>query len=53
MVIVDPGIGFSKTVEGNLEVLRDAADVVAHVNVKGGSTLFLFVMALLIATYFL
>lgn len=34
MVIVDPGIGFSKTVEGNLEVLRDAADVVAHVEGK-------------------
>jgi dihydroneopterin aldolase/2-amino-4-hydroxy-6-hydroxymethyldihydropteridine diphosphokinase/dihydropteroate synthase len=34
MVIVDPGIGFSKTLEGNLEVLRDAADVVA--NMAGG-----------------
>ena len=42
MVIVDPGIGFSKTVEGNLEVLRDAAEVVGHVNVKGRSILFLF-----------
>ncbi|KAI0943053.1 hypothetical protein AcW1_002782 [Taiwanofungus camphoratus] len=29
-VIVDPGIGFSKTVEGNLELLRDAAAVVAE-----------------------
>ncbi|KAI0643785.1 Dihydropteroate synthase [Trametes meyenii] len=28
LVIVDPGLGFSKTVEGNLEVLRDAASVV-------------------------
>lgn len=25
LVIVDPGVGFSKTVEGNLEVLRDTA----------------------------
>ena len=28
-VIVDPGVGFSKTVEGNLEVLRGAARIVA------------------------
>ncbi|KAK0489160.1 Dihydropteroate synthase [Armillaria novae-zelandiae] len=27
LVIVDPGIGFSKTVEGNLEVLRDSSSV--------------------------
>ncbi|KAA1471926.1 Dihydropteroate synthase, partial [Dentipellis sp. KUC8613] len=27
LVIVDPGIGFSKTVEGNLEVLRSAARI--------------------------
>ncbi|RDB21738.1 Folic acid synthesis protein fol1 [Hypsizygus marmoreus] len=31
MVIVDPGIGFSKTLEGNLEVLRGASRVVADV----------------------
>ncbi|KAI0664079.1 Dihydropteroate synthase [Cubamyces menziesii] len=30
LVIVDPGLGFSKTVEGNLEVLRDAASVVSE-----------------------
>ncbi|KNZ79145.1 Folic acid synthesis protein fol1 [Termitomyces sp. J132] len=35
MVIVDPGIGFSKTVEGNLEVLRDGASIVADVQVDG------------------
>ncbi|CAA7268798.1 unnamed protein product [Cyclocybe aegerita] len=29
-VIVDPGIGFSKTLEGNLEVLRSAKDIVAN-----------------------
>ncbi|EMD36886.1 hypothetical protein CERSUDRAFT_114805 [Gelatoporia subvermispora B] len=29
LVIVDPGIGFSKTVDGNLEVLRNAAAVTA------------------------
>ncbi|KAF9011821.1 Dihydropteroate synthase-like protein [Cyathus striatus] len=31
MVIVDPGIGFSKTLEGNLELLREAALVTADV----------------------
>ncbi|KAF8964785.1 Dihydropteroate synthase-like protein [Flammula alnicola] len=31
LVIADPGIGFSKTLEGNLEVLRGAQDVVADV----------------------
>ncbi|KAI0634198.1 Dihydropteroate synthase [Trametes polyzona] len=30
LVIVDPGLGFSKTVEGNLEVLRDASSVVGE-----------------------
>ncbi|KAG6910042.1 hypothetical protein DXG01_013766 [Tephrocybe rancida] len=35
MVIVDPGVGFSKTVEGNLEVLRDGASVVADVQANG------------------
>jgi len=39
MVIVDPGIGFSKTVEGNLEVLRDAADIVADVEVGAGKSI--------------
>lgn len=29
LVIVDPGIGFSKTLEGNLELLRDAASLVS------------------------
>ena len=28
-VIVDPGVGFSKTVEGNLELLRDASKLTA------------------------
>ncbi|KAG6816553.1 hypothetical protein H0H93_007970 [Arthromyces matolae] len=35
MVIVDPGVGFSKTVEGNLEVLRDGASIVADVLIDG------------------
>ncbi|KAG6816330.1 hypothetical protein H0H87_006929 [Tephrocybe sp. NHM501043] len=35
MVMVDPGVGFSKTVEGNLEVLRDGAKVVADVSIDG------------------
>ncbi|KAF9564085.1 Dihydropteroate synthase [Agrocybe pediades] len=30
-VIVDPGVGFSKTLDGNLEVLRNAKEVVADV----------------------
>lgn len=34
-VIADPGIGFSKTLEGNLEVLRDASRVVADVKIGG------------------
>lgn len=38
MVIVDPGIGFSKTLEGNLEVLRDAAEVVNYIERKGESS---------------
>ncbi|KAH9854624.1 Dihydropteroate synthase [Lenzites betulinus] len=29
LAIVDPGLGFSKTVEGNVEVLRDAGSVVS------------------------
>ncbi|KAI0356962.1 Dihydropteroate synthase [Trametes cingulata] len=29
LVVVDPGLGFSKTVEGNLELLRDAASIVS------------------------
>jgi dihydroneopterin aldolase/2-amino-4-hydroxy-6-hydroxymethyldihydropteridine diphosphokinase/dihydropteroate synthase len=36
MVIVDPGIGFSKTVKGNLEVLRDASSVVGDVQIGEG-----------------
>ncbi|KAI5891365.1 Dihydropteroate synthase [Schizophyllum commune H4-8] len=31
LVIVDPGVGFSKTVQGNLALLRDGAQVVADV----------------------
>ncbi|KAJ3512686.1 hypothetical protein NLJ89_g3383 [Agrocybe chaxingu] len=30
LVIVDPGIGFSKSLEGNLQVLRSAKDIVAN-----------------------
>ncbi|KAL4269233.1 DHPS family protein [Pleurotus pulmonarius] len=32
-VIVDPGIGFSKTVEGNLEILRNAGRVVSDAEI--------------------
>jgi len=37
MVIVDPGIGFSKTVEGNLEALRNASNIVTDTNIDGTS----------------
>ncbi|KAJ7093999.1 Dihydropteroate synthase-like protein [Mycena belliarum] len=35
-VIVDPGIGFSKSLDGNLEVLRDAAAITADLHVGTG-----------------
>lgn len=38
LVIVDPGIGFSKTLQGNVEVLRDARSIVSDIpigNPKG------------------
>lgn len=35
-VIVDPGIGFSKTVEGNLELLRNAGRVVSDAEIGSG-----------------
>lgn len=35
-VIADPGVGFSKTVDGNLKVLRDAANVTANVKIGDG-----------------
>lgn len=37
LVIADPGIGFSKTLEGNLEVLRSAKQVVADVEIGNRS----------------
>ncbi|KAJ7135438.1 Dihydropteroate synthase [Mycena crocata] len=36
LVIVDPGVGFSKTLDGNLEVLRDGASVTADLYVGRG-----------------
>ena len=42
LVIVDPGIGFSKTVEGNLEVLRAAQDVVGDVMIGDPSGCLIF-----------
>ncbi|KIY67481.1 Dihydropteroate synthase [Cylindrobasidium torrendii FP15055 ss-10] len=38
MVMVDPGVGFSKTVEGNLEVLRNAAEITADILVGPDSS---------------
>ncbi|KAF7292863.1 Folic acid synthesis protein [Mycena indigotica] len=37
LVIVDPGIGFSKTLDGNLELLRSAASITADVQIGTGS----------------
>lgn len=36
MVIVDPGVGFSKDLEGNLEVLRDASSIVGDIQISNG-----------------
>ncbi|CAL1709950.1 unnamed protein product [Somion occarium] len=36
-VIVDPGVGFSKTVEGNLEVLRNASSITGDKATTNGS----------------
>ncbi|KAF7366543.1 Folic acid synthesis protein [Mycena sanguinolenta] len=36
-VIVDPGVGFSKTLDGNLEVLRDATAITGDVYVGVGN----------------
>ena len=37
LVIVDPGVGFSKTVEGNLALLRDGAQIVADALIGPGT----------------
>ena len=37
MIIVDVGVGFSKTVEGNLELLRSASKVTADCPMGPGS----------------
>jgi dihydropteroate synthase len=42
LVVADPGVGFSKTVEGNLEVLRDAKGMVEDVLVGQGLFVVLF-----------
>lgn len=53
MVIVDPGVGFSKTLDGNLEILRDASHIVGDVQIEKGwyvtSTSFLTLIFLYIA----
>lgn len=36
LVIVDPGIGFSKSLQGNLEVLRSAEEVVGYTEIGHG-----------------
>lgn len=37
LVIVDPGIGFSKSLDGNLQVLRDASSITANERTKDGA----------------
>ena len=53
LVVVDPGVGFSKTVEGNLEVLRDAKMIVEDVLVGQGLLFFLCVLAVYDLNFFL
>ena len=36
LVMVDPGVGFSKSLEGNLQVLRESASITADVRTEGG-----------------
>jgi dihydroneopterin aldolase/2-amino-4-hydroxy-6-hydroxymethyldihydropteridine diphosphokinase/dihydropteroate synthase len=36
LVMVDPGVGFSKSVEDNLQVLRDSASITADVRTENG-----------------
>jgi dihydroneopterin aldolase/2-amino-4-hydroxy-6-hydroxymethyldihydropteridine diphosphokinase/dihydropteroate synthase len=36
LVMVDPGVGFSKSLEGNLQVLRDSASITADVRTENG-----------------
>ncbi len=37
LVMVDPGVGFSKTLEGNLQVLRDSASITADIRSEDGA----------------
>ena len=39
LIIADPGIGYSKSLQGNLEVLRDAAKIVEDVQIGNGKLL--------------
>jgi len=36
LVMVDPGVGFSKSLDGNLQVLRDASSITANERTKDG-----------------
>ena len=36
LVMVDPGVGFSKSLEGNLQLLRDSASITADVRTEDG-----------------
>jgi dihydroneopterin aldolase/2-amino-4-hydroxy-6-hydroxymethyldihydropteridine diphosphokinase/dihydropteroate synthase len=36
LVIVDPGIGFSKSLDGNLELLRSAQEMVGYTSIGSG-----------------
>jgi dihydroneopterin aldolase/2-amino-4-hydroxy-6-hydroxymethyldihydropteridine diphosphokinase/dihydropteroate synthase len=36
LVMVDPGVGFSKSLEGNLQVLRESASITADVRTEDG-----------------
>ena len=40
LIIADPGIGYSKPLSGNLEVLREAVKIVEYVQIGDGKMLF-------------
>jgi dihydroneopterin aldolase/2-amino-4-hydroxy-6-hydroxymethyldihydropteridine diphosphokinase/dihydropteroate synthase len=50
LVIVDPGIGFSKSTEGNLELLRSAKEVVGYNNMIGNRWFFFLIILVPIQT---
>ena len=46
LIIADPGIGYSKPLHGNLEVLREAVKIVEDVEIGDGNVLFIIFFSL-------